>query len=89
MKKPNPDVIINCGTCLIKHYLAKGYYIVEKGTNQLSFLPNDLRLRINLNNILDKDIFMGKESNFCRRKHHQTITYSERYATQLPARSGS
>ena len=87
MKKQNSTVILNFQTRLIKNYLAKGFYITEKGTNQLSLLTNDVMLKINLNNQLDTYYFMKKkQSNICRIKHHQIITYSERYAYYLQTR---
>ena len=48
MKKQNSTVVLNCRYCLIKNYLAKGFYIIEKDKNYLSLLPNDVKLRIHL-----------------------------------------
>ena len=59
-KKPNSTVILNCLTRPINNYLAKGFYIIEKSTDQSSLLPNDVRLRINLNNQLDTYYVMAK-----------------------------
>ena len=36
------------------------FYSIEQGTKQLSLIPNDVRLRINLNNQLDTDYLMVK-----------------------------
>ena len=60
MKKPNSTGILYFGSRLINNYLVKEFFIIEKGTNQLSLLPNDVRLRINLNNQLDTDFYMTK-----------------------------
>ena len=80
-------MILNCQTHLINNYLSKGFYIIERGTNTLIFLPNDVRLRINLNNQLDTDyVMVKKQSNFRRSKHHQTIACSEKYAYKLQTR---
>ena len=87
LKKPNSTVILNFRTRLIKNYVSKGFYIIERGTKQLSLIPNDVRLRIILNNQLDKDFFMAKkQSDFWRSKHYQNIIYSERYANDLQTR---
>ena len=53
-------MILNCRTHLIKNYLSKGLSIIEHNKNQLSLLPNDLKLRINLINQLDTDYVMVK-----------------------------
>ena len=60
MKKPNSTVILKCQSRLINNYLAKGFYIIEKDSNQLSFLPNDVKLRINVIYQLDTNFFMAK-----------------------------
>ena len=59
-KEKNSTVILNCQSRLIKNYLPKGFHIIEQGTKQLSFLPNDVRLRIILNNQLDTDYVVVK-----------------------------
>ena len=59
-KKPNSTVILNSWSCLVNNYLEKGFYIIEKDSNQLSFLPNDVKLRINLIDQMDTDFFMSK-----------------------------
>ena len=60
MKEPNSTVILNCRDRLIKNYLEKGLYMIERGTRQLILLPNDVILRINLNNQLDTIFVMAK-----------------------------
>ena len=60
MKKQNPTVILNLQTPMIKNYLSEGLYIIEQGIKQFIFLPNDVILRINLNNKLDTDYVMVK-----------------------------
>ena len=86
MRKKNSTVLLNCQTHLINNYLAKILSIIEKGTKQLSLLSIDFRLIINMNNQLDTDFITKKQSNFRRSKHHQAITYSERYAYNLQTR---
>ena len=61
MKKPNSTMILNFRSRLINSYLEKGFYIIEKGSKQLIFLPNDVKFRINLNNQIDKDFFIAKK----------------------------
>ena len=58
MKEPNSTVILNCRSCMINNYLAKGFYIIEKDSNNLSFLPNDLKLIIILIHQMDTDFFI-------------------------------
>ena len=62
MKKQNSTMILNFRTHLINNDLSKGLYIIERGTKQLIFLPNDVRLIINLNNQLDTDSVMVKKN---------------------------
>ena len=85
MKEKNSIVILNLRTCLIINYLSKKIYIIEQGTKQLSLIPNDVILRINLNNQSDTDYVMVLNF-FCRCKHHQTVTHSERYEYDLKQR---
>ena len=74
-------------TSPVKKYLSKGFSIIEQGSNQLSLIPNDVKLIINMINQLDTYFFYGKkQSNFCRKKHHQTIEYSEKYEFDLQTR---
>ena len=58
--KSNPTVILNLQSRLINNYLSKGFYIIEQGAKQLSFIPNDVGLIINLNNQLNADYVMVK-----------------------------
>ena len=44
----------------MNNYLAKGFYIVEKDSDQKNMLPNDVKLRINVIDQLDTDFFMAK-----------------------------
>ena len=60
IKKPNSTVIINCQSCLIKNYLSKGFFVIEHNTKQLSFIPNDVKLIINLIDQLKIDYVMVK-----------------------------
>ena len=53
-------MILNSQTRLINNYLSKWFYIIENITRQLSLLPNDSILRINLNNQLGTDYVMTK-----------------------------
>ena len=86
-KKPNSTVILNFRSRLVNNYLAKVFYIVEKDSNQSILLPNDVKLIINLINQMDTDFFIKKkQSNFIRTKHHQKITYTEKYAFDLQTR---
>ena len=62
MKKQNSTVILNFQTRQINNYLSKGFYIIEKGIKHIRLLPDDVRLRINLNNQLDTDYFMVKHN---------------------------
>ena len=63
MKKPNSTVILNFRTFLINNYLPKGLSIIENNTKQLSLLPNDVKLKINLTDQLDKDYVMVKNKS--------------------------
>ena len=62
MKKPNSTVILNFRTHMINNYLEKGLYIIERGTKQLSLKPNDVILRINMNNQLDTYYVLKKNA---------------------------
>ena len=83
IKKLNSNVILNFQTCLINKYLSKGLSIIEQNTKQLSLLPNDVKSRINMIIQLDTDYFLVKRRHLRHIKHHQTITYSERYVFDL------
>ena len=62
MRKPDSAVILNLLSRLINDYLSKVLYIIEKGSNKLSLLPNYVRLRINLNNQLNTDFIIAKNT---------------------------
>ena len=53
-------MILNCRSRLIKNYLFKGFSIIEHNTKQLSLIPNDVKLRINLIDKLKTDYVMVK-----------------------------
>ena len=46
MKKTGSTVILNCQYRLVNNYLAKVFYIIEKYSNKLSMLPNNVKLGI-------------------------------------------
>ena len=74
MKKPNPTVILNFQTHLINNDLSKLSSIIEHNTKQLSFLPSDVKLIINLINQLDKYYFMVKnKAIYAVLSHHLLI----------------
>ena len=60
MKKQNSASVLNFRYRHINNYVAKMFYIIEMDSKQLSFLPNDVRFRINMNNQLDTDYIMVK-----------------------------
>ena len=60
MKKPNLTVILKCQTRLINNYLSKGFYIIEQNKDQLSLIPNDVKLIIILIGKLDTDYAIVK-----------------------------
>ena len=62
MKKPNATVILNCRYCLVNDYLEKGFFIIENNSNQLSILPNDVKLRIYTIDKLETDFVMAKNT---------------------------
>ena len=70
MKKPNSTVILNCRSRLISNHLSNGFYIIEKVSNKLNFLPNDVILRSNLNNQLDTYFVMAKKKANSIKKLH-------------------
>ena len=54
-------MILNLPSRLINNYLSKGLSIIEQNKTQLSFLPNDVKLRINMINQLDTYYTMVKK----------------------------
>ena len=88
MKKPNSTVILNFQYRLIKHYLAKGLYIIERYSNQEGMLPNDVILIINMIYKMDTDSFMAKKkaisyvANTIKKLHFQNnmhLIYKQDY----------
>ena len=79
MKKQNSTMILNFRTDLINDDLSKGLYIIERGTKQLIFLPNDLRLIINLNNQLVKDHVMAKNKAISAEANTIKQLYIQKY----------
>ena len=63
MKKPNSTMILNFRSRLINNYLAKGFYIIEKDSNQLRLLPNYVKLRINMIDKMDTNFVMSKNKS--------------------------
>ena len=64
MKKPNSTVILNCRSRLVNNYLSKGLYIIEKDSKQLSMLPNNMKLKINLIDQMDTYFSWQKTKQF-------------------------
>ena len=60
MKKQNSNVILNCQYRLVNNYLAKGLFIIEKESKQLSILPNDAKLKIYVIDQLEIYFVMAK-----------------------------
>ena len=60
MKKYNSTVILNFRSRLINNYLSKGFFIIEQTSKQLTFIPNDVRLIINMVDQLKTDYVMVK-----------------------------
>ena len=60
MTESNSTVILNWRSRLINNYLSKGLFVIEQGSNQLNFIPNGVRLIINLVDQLKTDYVMVK-----------------------------
>ena len=81
MTKPNSTVILNHRSCVINNYLAKGFYIIIKGSNKSIMIPNDVRLRIILIDQIDTDFVMAKNEaissveNIIKKLHIQKNMY--------------
>ena len=60
MLKSNSTMILNLQSRLIKNYLSKGFFIIDRGSNHLNFIPNDVILRTNLIDKLKTDYVMVK-----------------------------
>ena len=61
IEKPNSTVILNWRSSFLNNYLAKGFLINEKESNQLISLPNDAKMRINVIDKLETDFIMAKK----------------------------
>ena len=64
MKKQNSTVIVNYLSRLMNNYLSKGFYIIENYSKQLSLLPNDVKLGINLIDQMNTDFSWQKTKQF-------------------------
>ena len=64
MLKSNSTVILNFRSRLINNYLSKVFTIINWGSKQLKFIPNDVILRINLIDQLKTDYVMVKNGAF-------------------------
>ena len=60
MLKSNSTVILNFRSLLINNYLSKLFFVVDRGSNQLNLIPNDVILIINLVDQLKTDYVMVK-----------------------------
>ena len=64
MKKQNSTVMVNYLSRLMNNYLSKGFYIIENYSKQLSLLPNDVKLGINLIDQMNTDFSWQKTKQF-------------------------
>ena len=64
MEKPNVIVILNWRYRLANKYLAKGFFIIENESKQLSIPTNDAKLRIHAIDQLEIDFVMEKTQQF-------------------------
>ena len=62
MDKENEILIINCRSCLVNNYLVKGFFLIEKDSEQLRILTNDAKLRIHEIDKLETYFVMAKET---------------------------
>ena len=76
MKKPNSIVILNCRYLLVNNYLAKGLFITEKDSKQLSILPNDVKLIIFVINQLETDFVLAKKPAISSAANNIKIAFS-------------
>ena len=53
-------MILNCQSCLVSNYLIKGLSVIEDNTNQLSLIPNNVKLITYLIDQLKTDYVMVK-----------------------------
>ena len=62
-EKLNSTVILNLRPCLVNNYLAKGFFIIENNSRQLSILPNDVKLRIHAIEQPETDFVLEKNTS--------------------------
>ena len=62
IEKPNATVILNWWYPLVNNYLAKGLFIIENNSKQLSSLPNDVKLIIHGIDHIETDFVMSKNT---------------------------
>ena len=77
MKKPNSTVIVNFQSRLINNYLSKVFSIIEQNTKQLSLIPNNVKLRINLIGQMKTDYIMVKNEAISAVANTIKNSYSE------------
>ena len=71
---------------MIKNYFAKGFYIIENESKQLSLFPNDVKFKINIINQIDTDFFMARNKAISDVANTIKNRYSEKYAFDLQTR---
>ena len=87
MDKPNPHIILNCQSCLVNKYLAKGLFIISNNSEQLRSLPNDVKLRICTIDQLETAFVMAKNTAiFLSSKHNKEISHTFWFAFDLQAK---
>ena len=86
--KSNSTVILNCQSRLINNHLPKLFFIIDQGSKQLNFIPNEVRLRIIMVDNLKTDYVMVKNeaisvvTNFIKQLHiykNMRMTYKQDY----------
>ena len=81
MDKPNLIVIFNCQSYLVNNYLEKGFFIIEKESNQLSILLDDVKLIIHVIDqletyfVMKKNIGFSSVANTIKKLHVQSDFY--------------
>ena len=63
-EKPNSTVVLNWLSCLANNYLAKGLFIIENNSKQLSSFLNYAKLRIHAIEQIETDFVMKKTQQF-------------------------
>ena len=61
-KKPNSTVILNWRSLMVNNHLEKRFFIIEKYSNKLSILPNDVKLIIHVIDNLENYFVMAKNT---------------------------